>query len=57
MDRNKYLLSSRGWSVHIYSKKNMKKKRWEGSERRGDRTDGRKDKRMDGEAGFGEKES
>lgn len=63
-ERNKYLISSRGCSVHIYSKKQHEgekksDKRWEGVKKKGEggRMDGRKDKRMDREAGFGEQES
>lgn len=60
-ERNKYLISSRGCSVRIYSKKKHEKKIWKkgGRERRRRErgTDGWKDKRMDREAGFGEQES
>ena len=62
MERNKYRISSRGCSVHIYSKKKHEKKiemKKGGRERRRRErgTDGWKDKRMDREAGFGEQES
>lgn len=60
MERNKYLISSRGCSVRMYSKKKHEKNKSKvgrsGEEGRGG-TDGWKDKRMDREAGFGEQES
>lgn len=70
MERNKYLISSRGCSLRIYSKKKHEKnpknaererereKKVGGSREEGrGGTDGWKDKRMDREAGFGEQES
>lgn len=54
----KYLISSRGRSVHIYSKKKHEKKvGWSRKEEREGMDGWWKDKRMDREAGFGEQES
>lgn len=52
--RNKYLISSRGCSVHIYSKKKNEKKVGQSREEGRVETGGWKDKWMDTEAGFGE---
>lgn len=53
MERNKYLISSRGCSVCIYSKKKHEKKwekRWEGGEKKGE-GDGWMEGQTDGQRG------